>query len=153
MMNAAKGKNYMPSARPLGRVYMMGGVNPSNTNPKPSDGTQGAIDITRSASFPGQITMLASNPGTLAQRLEHVATGFFELVAGNTTAGLDSWGDGSSAPDATEWTAAPIVAGTSWKSSAVISPNNKNFPAGNLTIGPNIPTDDLNAVHATETST
>ena len=37
----------MPSSRPLQRVYMMGGVNPSNTKPSPSDGTQGAIDIWR----------------------------------------------------------------------------------------------------------
>lgn len=141
MMNAAKGKNFMPSARPLHRVYMMGGVNPSNTNPKPSDGTQGAIDITRSASFSGQITMLASNPGL-------ATTGFFELVAGNTTAGLDAWGGGTSGPDATGAPATAIIAGTSWKSSMVISPNNKNFPAGSLTTGPNIPTDDLNAVMA-----
>ena len=47
MMNAGIGKRYMPSARPLERVYMMGGVNPSNTHPKPSQGTQGAIDIVR----------------------------------------------------------------------------------------------------------
>ena len=47
MMNAKPGKTHLPSARGLGRVYMMGGVNPSNTHPKPSDGTQGAIDIQR----------------------------------------------------------------------------------------------------------
>lgn len=149
MMNAKKGKNFMPSARPLQRVYMMGGVNPSNTNPKPPDSTQGAIDITRSSSFPGQVTMLSSNPDSLLGRLEHVATGFFEVVAGNMTGGLDAWGKGLSGPDTTDAAATTIVAGTSWKSSMIISPNNKNFPASNLTIGSNIPTDDLNAVCCT----
>ena len=55
MMNAQRGKTHMPSARPLARVYMMGGVNPSNTRPKPSDGTQGAIDIQRASATPGQV--------------------------------------------------------------------------------------------------
>ena len=55
MMNAKPGKTHLPSARGLGRVYMMGGVNPSNTHPKPSDGTQGAIDIQRASATPGQV--------------------------------------------------------------------------------------------------
>jgi hypothetical protein len=225
MMNAAKGKNFMPSARPLHRVYMMGGVNPSNTNPKPSDGTQGAIDIQRSASFPGQVTMIASNPDSLLGRLEHVATGFYEVVAGNITTGLDAWGGGGGPdgvngscvsfrqtggcsgtgprqPDGdrnceetipcnsgtcpsgyceckggekrhpvdckagshTPFTCAEICAGpdaadddelatviradASWHTSAVITPNSKNFPSGDLTLGPNIPSDDLHAVMA-----
>ncbi len=217
MMNAVPGKTHMPSARPLARIYMIGGVNPSNTNPKPSDGTQGAIDIQRdpASTMPGQVTMLASNPGLLAK------TAFYEVVAGNISTGLDAWGSGGG-PDRANgscvsfrqtggcsatgprqpngdkgceetipcnggscpsgyceckggvkrhpvtckpgshapFTCASICtqpddeklvtvyAGASWKTSAVITPNNHNFPAGSLTTGPNLPIDDLTAVMA-----
>jgi hypothetical protein len=39
-------------------------------------------------------------------------------------------------------------AGASWRTSARITPNNRNFPAGDLTTGPNLPLDDLTAVMA-----
>ena len=41
MMNMANpDTSFMPTARPLGRAYMMGGVNPDNTMPAPTDGSQ-----------------------------------------------------------------------------------------------------------------
>ena len=36
--------------------------------------------------------------------------------------------------------------GLTWATSAIIAPNNRNFPASELTTGPNLPTDDLAAV-------
>jgi hypothetical protein len=99
MMNAGLGKRYMPSSRPLHRVYMLGGVDPANTHPKPADSTKGSIDIVRlhcttSGNASGQ-TVLTSNtaPGI-------GGSGFQELVAGRISQGLDAWGGLSPRPAA-----------------------------------------------------
>eukprot|EP01052_Picozoa_sp_SAG31_P024704 SAG31_NODE_2119_length_6406_cov_2.443317_5_plen_455_part_00 len=138
MMNAAPGRSVMPSARPIGQVYMIGGVNPSNTKPKPEDSSQGAIDI----SFPdgpAGTTALLSGPSALPGK-----SGFSEILVGTVRSDqLDSW------TNHTVFSANAVSLPRQvarWHTKMLVTPNNRNFPAGNMTTGPNLPIDDLAAV-------
>lgn len=220
MMNAVTPATHMTSNRSLGRVYMMGGVNPNTHDP--STGTQGAVDIIRSGGGGSSATILVSGDGAVREAglLSGAKSGLVEVVAGADAIDgkyLDMWGDPFAVPDngpchfrqtggcsgtgprqpagdkpcdtiipcgsgscpsgyceckggvkkhpvsctpgshaaftCAEFcahTAEPTsaaVAATGWSTSAMISPNNRNFPASQLiTNSSNLPSGDLAAV-------
>lgn len=219
-MNAVTPATHMTSNRSLGRVYMMGGVNPNTHDP--STGTQGAVDIIRSGGGGSSATILVSGDGAVREAglLSGAKSGLVEVVAGADAIDgkyLDMWGDPFAVPDngpchfrqtggcsgtgprqpagdkpcdtiipcgsgscpsgyceckggvkkhpvsctpgshaaftCAEFcahTAEPTiaaVAATGWSTSAMISPNNRNFPASQLiTNSSNLPSGDLAAV-------
>jgi hypothetical protein len=137
-------------------VYMIGGINPGN--PKQLNNgakrTSGAIDIRRNGAATPGVTVLISGKGA-----QSGTSGFQHYVHGNITfpeLRLDSWGTGDVGGDLTFDDAittdadAGDVGGdltsddASWSTSMTISPNNRNFPAGDLTTtSANLPSDDL----------
>ena len=56
--------------------------------------------------------------------------------------GTEVWGKGWSAAPATS----PPAAGLTWTTDKLLTPNDRNFPAGGLSTGPNLPERDLEAL-------
>ena len=114
MMNGARTASFMPTNRTLGRVYMLGGVNPLIPHPGPNEGSQGSVDIVRqtkdvspSAAAAGEVpvlTMLFSRADPPSQDPNvgppsgagAALSGMLEVVAGGggiDPAGFDVWTD------------------------------------------------------------
>jgi hypothetical protein len=128
---------------------MVGGINPSVDKAKR---TSGSIDIRLHADSSPSVTVLISGQGA-----ESGTSGFQNYVHGNVTLPelrLDSWGAGDVTDEPMEIStsaaaasAAVTTTAASWTTSMTISPNNHNFPSGDLTTASdNLPIDDLAAI-------
>ena len=139
MMNAGKGASELHTNRSLGRVYMLGGVNPNTMKP-PLKATSGSLDILRVTTGGAAYTTLLSGAGS--------SSGYREQLSGPAPATLDKWtGARSTSNTTTATTAATTTSASSWSTSSLITPNNHNFPASGLKAGqPNLPTADLAAL-------
>ena len=125
MMGASAGSAFFGTGDPLTRYYAMGGgssVDVVTTNP--TNGTS-------------PYSVLVSNRGGAPSALQDVVLGTLGGKGGDFF-----WGPGWSQAGAT-----PVPAsGTSWAASQLLTPNDRNFPAGGLSTGPNLPERDLEAL-------
>eukprot|EP00041_Stephanoeca_diplocostata_P004961 m.53855 g.53855 ORF g.53855 m.53855 type:complete len:798 (-) comp15471_c1_seq1:129-2522(-) len=112
----------------LGTVYALGGGS--------------AVEILRRHAGTKAATVLLSAPQN-----GRAGSGFYDLWTGTVTP-LDKWTKTISL-SATSNTSAqmhPSRASSTWTASFVIAPNDRNFPALNMTTGPNLPDTDLEAM-------
>lgn len=100
MRGTDKAGSFMPTNRPVARVYMIGGNTGGNRY------TQGSIDISRAplAGTSSELTMLVGAGGAVREAgfAPDAATGFIEVVAGGAAVApskLDSWSDPFAGPD------------------------------------------------------
>jgi hypothetical protein len=115
MKNAKSSNNHFGSNGTIHRLYAMGGGS--------------SIDISYGSQADNHILLSGGDSGLHE-----------EMVTNARPTDLDKWGGGwESAPLAT------VLKGQTFHISSTITANDRNFPAGGLTSGPNLPVRDLEA--------
>ena len=139
MKNAKPTAGYFGSTGTLPRLYALGG------------GT--ALDITRTRATGADSDVLSDAGGGMEGGQEGGVTllsgsgssGLHEVLSGRMPK-LHVWSDGALTEHNETARPRTVLTAQSWKTEWIVAPNDRNFPSGSLTTGPNLPIADLEAL-------